>query len=116
MSFEREKLSVAVGQRIRKLRVERRLSQEELALVSELTPAYLGRVERGEKCPSVETVFKISKGLGVPLYELLDLSDEGTPAKKTALGRIGSVIEGLSDDAALKLADIVCEMSEFKEK
>ena len=53
MNIDRETVSYLIGQRIHELRRQRRMSQEELALLSDIHPAYLGRVERGEKCPTV---------------------------------------------------------------
>ena len=47
------------GQRLRFLRMQRSLSQEELALTAGITPAYLGMVERGEKNPTLITIEKL---------------------------------------------------------
>ena len=70
MDSDRERISYIVGQRIYTFRTQKKLSQEALAFESEIHPAYLGRVERGEKCPTIETLYKISKGLKIPLHEL----------------------------------------------
>jgi transcriptional regulator with XRE-family HTH domain len=59
-----------IGHRIRELRDERKLTQEKLALESELNRAYIGYIERGERRPSVETIEKIAKVLKVDLHEL----------------------------------------------
>lgn len=71
MDGKKREISEAVGARIRQLRKSQGLSQEELALRAELSPAYYGLVERGIKCPSVETIWKIAAGLGVSPSELL---------------------------------------------
>ena len=63
MKENRETISSIIGERIRKFRTEQKLSQEELAFNSELHPAYIGKVERGEKCPTIETLYKIANGL-----------------------------------------------------
>ena len=70
MDIEREDISRMIGKRIQKFRTQRKLSQEALALASDMHPAYLGRVERGERCPTVDTLYKISQGLKIPLSEL----------------------------------------------
>ena len=54
----------------------RKMSQETLAFESDLHPAFLSQVERGEKCPSLETLYKICTGLKIPLHELMDFSSE----------------------------------------
>lgn len=66
-------VAAAVGERIRQFRTRQHLSQEELAFASEIHPAYIGNVERGEKCPTIETVSKIANGLKVSIPKLLDI-------------------------------------------
>ena len=56
MQIERDKISYLIGIRIHDFRVQREMSQEELALASDIHPAYLGRLERGEKCPTIDTL------------------------------------------------------------
>lgn len=37
---------------------------------------YFGQLERGSKCPTVDTLYKISKGLNISLSELLRFEKE----------------------------------------
>ena len=60
-----------VGRRIRALRQERGLSQEQLAFESDLHRAYIGQIERGEKNIGLQNLEKIAKALKVPVKELL---------------------------------------------
>ena len=60
-----------IGNRIRYYRKEKDLSQEELALQSDLHSSYIGQLERGVKTPSVSTIYKITKGLDITMSELL---------------------------------------------
>ena len=106
-------ISNIIGDRIRKLRTEQKLSQEELAFASELHSAYIGNIERGEKCPTVETLYKIAKGLKLPLYKLLDFTSETTTDENVALFRINEALCGLNDDEKLKVAQIVEHISEL---
>ena len=71
MDAQKREISEKVGARIRYLRRDRSLSQEELALRAGLNPAYYGQVERGTKCPTIDTLYKISKALDVSLPELV---------------------------------------------
>ena len=56
---------VEFGRTIRRLRKERKLSQEELAALAELDRSYMGHVERGTKNLTIRNVFKISDALRV---------------------------------------------------
>ncbi|HCK65293.1 MAG TPA: XRE family transcriptional regulator [Anaerolineae bacterium] len=58
------------GEKIRKLRIERGLSQEKLAFLSGLHRTYLGAIERGERNVSFKNIEKIAKTLKVSLEEL----------------------------------------------
>ena len=56
---------------IRRLRLEKNLSQEKLAFEADLHRTYISQLERGLKSPSLQTVYKISKVLGISLPELM---------------------------------------------
>lgn len=107
MKENRETISSMTGERIRRFRTEQKLSQEELAFLSELHPAYIGKVERGEKCPTIETLYKIANGLKIPLQKLLDI-DSGTEAEENdSLYRIKNAMGGLTPEQMIKVAEIV---------
>ena len=67
----KKEITEAVGARIRCIRRARDMSQEELALSANINPAYFGQVERGLKCPTIDTLCKIAGALGVAPAELL---------------------------------------------
>ncbi|MBQ8133598.1 MAG: helix-turn-helix transcriptional regulator [Clostridia bacterium] len=115
MDIEREDISRMIGKRIQKFRTQRKLSQEALALASDMHPAYLGRVERGERCPTVDTLYKISQGLKIPLSELLDISAEIKPTNTEALDRIKNAMLPLSERDAVEIAEIVEKIISLKQ-
>lgn len=53
------------GLRLRDLRIEANLTQEELAEKADLSTVYLGEVERGKKVIGVDKFINIVKALGV---------------------------------------------------
>ena len=65
----------SIGKNIRKFRVDRKVRQEDLAEMTNLSTAYIGMVERGEKTPSLETFLSIINALNISadmvLYEVL---------------------------------------------
>jgi transcriptional regulator with XRE-family HTH domain len=56
---------------LRRLRAERMLSQEDLALEAELHRTFVAHVERGARNISVDNIEKLAKALGVPVHVLL---------------------------------------------
>jgi transcriptional regulator with XRE-family HTH domain len=67
-----EDIKSLLGKRIRELRKQKGLSQEELGWKSELHFTYIGGVERGEKNCSIITLEKIAKGLEININDLFD--------------------------------------------
>lgn len=61
---------VAVGERIRSLRLEKGLTQEEFALLVGLDRSYFGGVERGERNISVLNLIKIAQALDKEIGDL----------------------------------------------
>lgn len=52
-------------------RKSRDLSQEKLALISDIDRTYLARIEAGKANPSLKVLHKISKYLGMKITKLL---------------------------------------------
>ncbi len=61
---------------IRALREKAGISQESLAADSELDRTYISLLERGKRVPSLTTIHKVSKGLGMPLSEIIKIAEE----------------------------------------
>lgn len=53
------------GKRLKALRVERDLTQLELAEILDMSPNFVGMIERGERNTTVENVFKIARALNI---------------------------------------------------
>jgi transcriptional regulator with XRE-family HTH domain len=71
-----------LGERIRKLREEKGLSQEKLSFACNLHRTYISSVERGERNIAVINLAKVADALGVSLNQLFDgidnLKDDNT--------------------------------------
>lgn len=61
-----------IGYRIRKYRMEKGLSQEQLAHDADLHRAYIGQIERGEKNIGVQNLQIIAKALNIKIGRLLE--------------------------------------------
>lgn len=75
-----------VGDRIRHIRKEKGLSQEQLAERAGLHNNYVGQVERGEKNLTIETLEKIVSGLDISLEEMFRFLDP--MEQQDVLGRL----------------------------
>ncbi len=60
------------GARIKKLRLERNLSQEALALMADLDRTYVPSIEKGERNVSIVVVEKLAKALGLKEKDLFN--------------------------------------------
>lgn len=64
-------ISLKIGSIIRKIRVEKDITQEMLALQCNIDRSYMGRIERGEVNLTVEKLYIIAKVLEVDVKQLL---------------------------------------------
>jgi len=67
---------VPLGDRIRARRKELRLSQSELAEQAGVTASFVSQVERDVTSPSIDSLYRISQALKVPVFHFL-LEPEG---------------------------------------
>ena len=58
------------GRRIKQLRKERGMTQEQLALTANIERSYLGAIERGERSPTLDKISSIAKVLKVSIGKL----------------------------------------------
>jgi transcriptional regulator with XRE-family HTH domain len=65
------KINEAFGMILRKARRARSLSQSELALKTDLDRTFISLLERGERQPSLTTLFQIAKVLKTPPSDLV---------------------------------------------
>jgi len=61
------------GLRVRELRSEKAISQEELAALTELDRTYISGIERGKRNLSLKNILKIASALNVTPSQLLDI-------------------------------------------
>lgn len=59
-----------IGDRLRALREEKKLSQGDIEKRTGLLRCYISRVENGHTVPAVETLEKLTRAMETPLYQL----------------------------------------------
>ena len=60
------------GNRLREIRQEQLLTQEELAHMAGLNRTYIGDIERGEKNITLVSMSRLAKALGVKIRDFFD--------------------------------------------
>ena len=88
-SHSTEDQAVIIGERLRALREEKKLSQGDIEKRTGLLRCYVSRVENGHTVPAVETLEKFARALEVPMYQLFYDGEEpptlpNLPKRKTA--------------------------------
>ncbi len=87
-----------LGERVRDLRIERGLSQQELADAAEITQAGLHRIESGQTNPQLDSLQRIAAALGTSVRYLVT----GAPSRATLLWlwRIARILQS-GDELAM---------------
>lgn len=67
-----EKHITILGNNIRQIRREKDLSQEALAEFADINVTFLGKIERGQANPTIETLMKISRAFDLPVTKLFE--------------------------------------------
>jgi transcriptional regulator with XRE-family HTH domain len=107
---------VIIGDRLRELREENKLSQGDIEKRTGLLRCYISRVENGHTVPAIETLEKLARALGVPLYQLFYEGEE--PPKPPNLVKLKSsndIVWGSSGKQAVYLHKLRKCLSEAAE-
>jgi transcriptional regulator with XRE-family HTH domain len=81
-----------IGDRLRVLREDKKLSQGDVEKRTGLLRCYISRVENGHTVPAIETLEKMARAFEVPMYQLFYDGEE--PPKLTDLPKRKSSDEG----------------------
>ena len=111
-----------IGRHIRAARKRKHLTQEDVADMIDMSPAHIGKVERGERPVNLQRLSQISHVLDIPLEKLVEgasVADDGCAVRFEADGddtdfleSIESISKGCSPQALrlmLRLCAAVAE-------
>jgi transcriptional regulator with XRE-family HTH domain len=68
--------AMIIGERLRALREEKKLSQGDIEKKTGLLRCYISRVENGHTVPAIETLEKMARALEIPMYRLFYEGEE----------------------------------------
>ena len=103
-----------IGKRIREERQHLNLTQERLAEDVDLTTAYIGQVERGERNLTIENLIKVANRLGVTVDYLL--SDALTSENDTTLLQLSQLLSQRSTEEKLLVLDVVTSLLSYLDR
>jgi transcriptional regulator with XRE-family HTH domain len=96
-----EKQKVLMGRHLRSLRTARSLTQQALGERADVHYKFIGEVERGERFPSAEILFKLAAALELAPRDLLTFEHELTDRKELLAAITGKL--GKAGDQDLRL-------------
>lgn len=93
--MEANDFNIRLGQRVKKLRKAKKLSQEALAEKVNKSVDTISNIERGIFPPRIETALEIAQALEIPLHELFQINDvpAGDKAKADLLDEIYNMLK-----------------------
>lgn len=74
------------GERVRRQRKLRRMTQEQLAFEAEIDLTYVGGIERGRRNPTLAVMARIAEALDLRLCDLLKPKKSNLRARRIPLG------------------------------
>ena len=99
-----------VGKRIQSIRMERKLTQAELAQILNLTPKYLSNVECGAKCLSMDTFVDLANALETDANSLLvDVLNVSTPVQSSKLAERLSLLPPPKQRQLLRIFELMID-------
>jgi transcriptional regulator with XRE-family HTH domain len=104
-----------IGERLRALREEKRLSQAVVEERTGLLRCYISRVENGHTVPAIETLEKLTRALEVPLYQLFYEGEEPPKFAEPTKGNHADELWGHSGKDARLLIRLCEQLSRMDE-
>jgi transcriptional regulator with XRE-family HTH domain len=96
-----------IGERLRQIREEKKLSQGDIERKTGLLRCYISRVENSHTVPNVETLQKFAQALEIPMYRLFYEGDN--PPEPPKLKTVKTPLWGSSGKEA-RLIEKFCQL------
>jgi len=71
-----DEIYISIGKRIQSIRIEKGLTQQEVADLCEFEKASMSRIEAGRTNLTLKNLYKISRALGVKMREIVSVDDD----------------------------------------
>ena len=99
-----------IGSRIKAARENKKITQEELAAMVDLSPTHISVIERGVKPPKLETLIRIANALGVSAdFLLVDVVENATDGIACELSKTISKMPRREREKVLTVVRVMTE-------
>lgn len=98
------------GVKIRKARLEKKITQEQLAALADVGVTHISHIETGNTIPSLKTLIAIVNALDCSMDELFSL--EVRSAKPVALGQLSALLDDCTEEEMKIITDTVSALYE----
>lgn len=99
---------VALGLRVKNKRLEKNMTQEQLAEAVDISSVYVGQIERGDRHMTIDTLVKIANVLQVSIEELL--KESTTDNINARLAELVNIAKKLNTADIDKIIDVIKAM------
>ena len=103
------------GNRLKHLRKERGLSQEEVALRADITTSYYGQLERGRANPSVSLLEKICNVMGIQIADIFTDTDTNILGIDSVSMQILQQLNGKNDEEKAMILSIIKHINKLSD-
>lgn len=100
-----------IGRMIRKARINLNMTQEQLSEEIDVTPAFVGHIERAERAASLTTIVKLAIRLNLSLDELFGL--EALPESDEIVRNFACLVAGRPERTRQAALDVVRAMLQY---
>lgn len=110
-------LSDIFGNKLKYIRRSLKITQEELALKCGMEASHIGQLERGEKNPTLNTLYRISNGLNISIPELIDFENELIFEEQDEVtNKLLSYLKEMDSNEKNQILDIIKVLKKYKQK
>jgi len=103
-----------LGSKIKNIRYNHNISQEDMARILEINRNYLSRIETNKSIPTAEILIKLAERFNVSIDSLLGVNldgKEGAQARVKKINKINQYCSYLSNSELDFVVNILCVMS-----
>ena len=103
-----------LGNKIKNIRYNNNISQEEMAKILEINRNYLSRIETNKSLPTTEVLTKLAENFNISIDSLLGINlngKEGEQARAKKMNKINKYCSYLSNSELDFIVNVLCVMS-----